>query len=253
MIPKTLFLYWGGRKLSWLRYLTVVSFAKYNPGWKIKVYYPTDPTGETSWNTSEQGVEYTGKDWFAELGKYANLVALDMTDLGFANDMPEVHKSDLFRLWALREYGGVYCDFDVLYTKALPTPKERWYCWHPDGHYAIGLLAAEKSDGICNWLLESAKLRTDKKKYQALGSQLWESMLDGTILDGWNIPKNLIYSVDWYDAERLFTDSRELAEDAIGIHWYGGSTVAGDWENVLNPTTYKEHPSTVTNIIKEVL
>lgn len=251
---KTLYLYWGGRKLSWLRYLTVVSFKKQNPDWRIAVYYPLAPTTSTSWTTDEQRVPYEGEDYFNKLHGLADLVVpFDMNTVGMKNDIPEVHKSDIFRLWALHKYGGVYSDFDILYTKPLPKVKERWFCRHPDGHYAIGLLAAEKGDSIYQWLLESANLRTDRDKYQSFGSGLWGAMLDGTTLTGWNIPEYLIYSFNWREAESLFTEKKKLPKKAIGIHWYGGSGIAGQWENLLTPDTYKDYDSTITNIIKEVL
>lgn len=249
MIPRVLFLYWGGRRLSWLRYLTVVSFKKHNPDWEIRVFRPTHPTIGTRWTTDEQRVKYEGKDWLEELPTEP----IDMKDLGFDNDMAEVHKSDIFRLWALREYGGVYSDFDILYTKSLPEVKERWFCFHPDGHYAVGLLAAKQGDDTCNWLLESVKLRTDRDKYQSFGSSLWGAMLDGAIPAGRNIPKNLVYSVDWQDAEELFTENKKLPKEAVGIHWYGGSVAAGHWENLITPETYQGYGSTITNIIKGLL
>jgi len=42
--PKLMFLYWDGSPLSYLNYLTIISFNHYNPGWKITVYIPTRRT-----------------------------------------------------------------------------------------------------------------------------------------------------------------------------------------------------------------
>jgi hypothetical protein len=254
MIPRVLFLYWGGRKLSWLRYLTVVSFAKHNPDWSIKVYYPTQPTVGNSWTTDEQIVKYTGEDYFDKLSEYAELIPFDMAELGLGNDRAEVHKSDLFRLWALVKYGGVYSDFDILYTKPMPdiSKKKSLYCHHPDNHYAIGLLACGAGDSNFNGLLELGKLATGDK-YQALGSTLWEKGLENVKLDGWNIPESLIYSHNWYGAEELFTEQGKLPKDAIGIHWYGGSITSGNWENLLNEERYTDYESTICDIIKDIL
>ena len=38
--PKLLFLYWDGSPLSYLNYLTIVSFNYYNPCWKIIIFMP---------------------------------------------------------------------------------------------------------------------------------------------------------------------------------------------------------------------
>jgi hypothetical protein len=37
-IEKTLHTYWGGDSMSYLRYLTLASFRKLNPDWKIFLY-----------------------------------------------------------------------------------------------------------------------------------------------------------------------------------------------------------------------
>jgi hypothetical protein len=249
MIPKVLYLYWGGRKLSWLRYLTVVSFKKHNPDWEVRVYCPAHPTTFQSWTTDEQRVKYDSEDYLPKLRP----TPFDMSTVGMTNDMPEVHKSDIFRLWVLHEYGGVYSDFDILYCKPLPKVRERWFCLHPNNHYAIGLLAAEKGDGIYKWLLESIKSRTDTDKYQSFGSVLWGTMLDGSTLEGWNMPKDFVYSTSWEEAEDLFTEDKKLPREAAGVHWYGGSAAAGKWENILTPGTYKEHKSTITNLVKDIV
>lgn len=240
----TLFLYWGGRNLSWLRYLTVKSFKRHNPEWKIKVYYPVKPTIGSKWHTTEQSVGYDGQDWFSELD--AEPLPFDMETIGFSNDIPEVHKSDLFRLWVIHEYGGVYSDFDILYTKPFPEVKGTIYCWHPDGHYSVGLIGGEKGSKLYADLLSMSK-ESGNNKYQVYGSTLW-GKLDAQP-EGWNIPKNLVYSYGWQDVERLFTKTEKLPEEAIGVHWYGGSELAGWWENRIAPGNIPS--STIGKIIKE--
>lgn len=248
---KTLFLYWGGQPLSWLRYLTVVSFAKHNPSWKIKVYYPVTPTKGNTWPTTEQDVEYTGKDWFKKLSKYAELVPLDMEELGFSNDLAEVHKSGVFRAWAIHNFGGVYSDMDILYSKPFPKVKERMYSRHPEtGHYSDGLLAGLQGDELFKELLEDMH-EANVSNYQSFGPTLWRRRFKQNP-DGWNIPTNLVYSCYWQDAPKLFTEQNPLPKDAIGIHWFGGNHVPGEWENILTPENH-DYKSTICDLIKDVV
>lgn len=234
---KTLYLYWGGRPLSYLRFLTVKSFRKHNPEWKIEVYYPVSPVEATTWTTQEQRAPYDGEDWFSKLD--AELKPFNMESIGCSNALPEVHKSDIFRLWVLHEYGGVYSDFDILYTKPFPDFPKRLYCLHPDGHYAVGLLGAERGDPIFKRLLESAK-KLDAAKYQSYGATLWNKELQ-VAPSGWNIPKELVYPCDWQDAQKLFTESLDLPDETIGLHWFGGVG-----EQDINTG------STIDNIVKEL-
>lgn len=252
MIPKTLYLYWGGKPLSWLRYLTIVSFKVHNPDWEVVVYIPAEPTTNVSWNTNEQKTPYSGEDYTTSLADIAEVRRFDCKLIDFPNDIPEVYKSDLFRLWVIKEYGGMYCDFDILFTKPMPdiSDKKRLYCFHPDGHYAIGLLAGCKGDEVFTRLLEKAKSIESIGRYQSYGTTLWSRVLDGAEPEGWNIPKNLVYTYGWQHADKLFTGQQELPPDAIGVHWYGGTDISASWENKLKPDTFINHRSTITNIIR---
>ena len=148
MIPKTLYLYWGG-SLSWLRFLTVYSFKKYNPDWEIKVYYPVNYSDSITWNTNEQSDAYDGENWFHKLSEYAELIPFDCEIIGMSNDLPEVHKSGLFRAWILSTHGGMYCDFDILFFKPLKIPKHInvIQCYNPEGKYfSDGFMGCDKGN-----------------------------------------------------------------------------------------------------------
>lgn len=242
----TAYFYWGGKKLSWLRYLSVKSFAKFNPKWKIKVYYPSTPTIGNTWGTDEHIVEYTGEDWFSKLDEFAELIPLDIGSLGFSNELAEVHKSGVFRYWALSKFGGLYSDMDILYSKPFPKVKDRLIFKHPDGHYADGLLVTQKGDKLCKELLKSLK-SADTSKYQSFGPTLWENLE----VEGENMSKDLVYSCDWQNASQLFNRQKSLPDGAVGVHWFGGSIEAGRWENKLRPDSYA-YPSTICDLMRKV-
>lgn len=241
MIPKTLYLYWGGQNLSWLRFLTVKSFAKHNPDWEIVVYYPFSPTKGTIWTTFEQRTVYKGEDFFTKLAEYAELRPFNMASIGSDNDMTEVHKSDIFRLWILAEHGGLYSDFDILFIKPMPdiSKKLRLFCHHPDGHYAVGFLAAKRGDDMYKSLLEKAVSITPAK-YQSLGATLWNEYLQSEP-DGWNIPATLVYPIGWQHADELFKEELGLPDESIGVHWYAGNSESKFADN-----------STIGNIVREL-
>ena len=41
-IPQTCYFYWGNTSLSFLNYLSLVSFKEHNPDWKVVLVRPTD-------------------------------------------------------------------------------------------------------------------------------------------------------------------------------------------------------------------
>jgi len=121
MIPKHLHLYWGGgKKLSYLRYLTVFSFVQLNPDWKITVWYPEKNTNISNWKTNEHSKYcYNGIDYFYKLIDISPNVSLEKANMVGFSDLSEVHKSDLHRWKILHEIGGWWSDFDILYFKPM--------------------------------------------------------------------------------------------------------------------------------------
>jgi len=65
--PKLLHLYWDGSPLSFLHYLTILSFNKHNKDWKIVIHVPEKRTKTLSWKTHEQKLKYTGACYFHKL------------------------------------------------------------------------------------------------------------------------------------------------------------------------------------------
>ena len=71
--PKLLFLYWDGSPLSYLNYLTILSFNEYHLHWKIIVYFPTDRQHNQSWKSDEQKIKYEKKCYLHKLNDIPNV------------------------------------------------------------------------------------------------------------------------------------------------------------------------------------
>jgi mannosyltransferase OCH1-like enzyme len=122
-IPNIIHLYWGrNNPLTFLQYLTVVSFSEHHPDWKIKIYYPIVISDHISWTNPEQKTKIISKDYFNELSKISSLIELievDFDKIGFNNNYSEVINLDFFRYHILYLEGGIWSDFDVVYIKSL--------------------------------------------------------------------------------------------------------------------------------------
>lgn len=264
-IPKILNLYWGNNKpLSFLRYLTVFSFNKYNPDWDIRVYYPETISRDETWITKEQKNEkYEGNDFFGELAdiQKVSLIKYDISALGFPNSMPEVHKSDILRLKLLSD-GGFWSDFDIFYFKPMESSilntekfinSEVLLCTHNASH-SIGFLGGSENNDAFKYLLSKTSIRYRKNKYQCVGSSLFKEFSHNVPSIVGNIPKSLVYPIDWNETNKLLTKEELLIDESIGIHWFGGSTIASTIENSitsLEGLSETEIESTFINIIKE--
>lgn len=103
-VPKVLHLFWGKNKpLSYLRYLTVKSFVKYNPDWGIRVHIPTSPIDSKPrlWPTEITSSKF---DYFDKLNDIPNV---DFIPVESTKEIGSVHTSDLLRIKLLHEEGGV--------------------------------------------------------------------------------------------------------------------------------------------------
>src|SRR5690606_19256542 len=121
-VPKIAHFYWGGGKLLYMRYLSIISFLKYNPDWAVVFWQPKEPFKGRSWYTDiypPKIKEELCKDYLPEVLKKVHHIEVDFKALGAAKNMSEVHKNDYIRVHALKLYGGLWSDMDIIYFKGV--------------------------------------------------------------------------------------------------------------------------------------
>ena len=267
--PKILHLYWDGSPLSYLNLLTVLSFNKYHFGWKINIYCPIKRNVHISWKTHEQKKKYIGTDYFDELKdiKNVNIHHIDTDKLPFKfKEASEVIKSDYFRLYILNKFGGLWSDFDIIYTnnieqffQTLDSRKKFIifrYKWHSANKnvYPVGLFLSQKNNSILNSLLANIESFYNKENYQCLGTTMFEKIFEHyrqfpeikKILTSMNLRDLQIVSADcylkvkWnelnllYKDETISVDMFENTSKIFGIHWFNGADIAKNYCNKLN-------------------
>ena len=115
-IPKIAFSFWEGPEFTYLNYLTIFSFAKYNPDYRI-IIYTTNDTPICDKTMFQSVVKYHNLYDFNELRKIPNVEVqvVNIKDLiNYDGVLTPVWKSDIIRIWKLYEHGGIYLDFDIL-------------------------------------------------------------------------------------------------------------------------------------------
>ena len=113
-IPKVMFGYWMTEEFPWVRYLTLATFRRFHPNWKMILYrtpvlqnYGTDYKGKSYWNEIDAlDIEVRDMDVEQRLGitfplKYCTIF------------------SDTMRYIALDDHGGFYIDLDNLFYHSL--------------------------------------------------------------------------------------------------------------------------------------
>ena len=264
-IPKVMHVYFGGR-MPWIRYLTIATFKKHNPDWRVKFYYPDVVNPTKPWNTPEHKYEDDYED-FGHLAKTTadEAIMIDTAKM-FGVSIPEVHRSDFLRWHLLSTEGGLWSDMDIVYFKPISevlfnTPGnahiDTCICMNHYGH-SVGFLLASPNNLFFSEIKNKSKINQTGDSYQYMGATLCNRILPikqekekekvrrphhrphhrydthrektWVLTDNiYNIPMDVVYA---YDAERmnhLFTktDKSRFLQNSIGCHWYAGSAFAG--------------------------
>ena len=278
-IPRVAFTYWSG-KMSYLHYLSLKSFKYLNPDWKIILYQPKFPyNGENTWTTLEHSTKYTGKDYSQQALKLdINIITVDLSEIGFRNDVPEVFKSNYVTYYILVNDGGVYFDMDVLFIKPMNEldlknkiicgntsdlstvicyydPKEK----NHGKYFSVGLLLGTPKSKFYKLLFDELLINFDPTSYMSATNHLYPKVYED--LDGIqrklpdlkfaNMEMDVVYPYNCNEMDILFkkNDLTKIKDTTIGIHWYNGHPVT---KIFLNEADY-DKKVTINQIIKKYL
>lgn len=242
-IPKIFNCYWYGNQFSYLNYLCLETFKFYNPDWTINLYRPKNGEHKlVTWWSNEQRTEYTGKNYFDCIEKLKiNMIDIDFADIGFKNEASDVHKSDYLRWYLLYNYGGLWSDLDILYTKPIDdliktsaNDNHDVGLYYFDGVFPIGFIYSIPKHDMFKKLLESVNIYYDSNEYQCIGAVMWGKLwgTDKKLKEQYDniyiLDKDTIYPYRWNEDKHFFYEKNVewLKENTIGIHWYNGGVNA---------------------------
>ncbi len=266
-IPEVLHLYWDGSPMSYLQYLTVKSFLKHNQSWRIKLHIPSKRYERHTWQSFEQKDPYRGKNYFDRvLDLDVDIRSVDMEEMGFSNDIPEVVKSDYWRYRVLSDEGGYWCDFDVLFFKAInsiydnkqpftvlgnPQDVDTLLCpvIQNDNlkYYTIGFLASSPGNPFFADLAELCHTHLDLNNYQSIGVNMLKKVFPKTddiklkYQDDINLlvlPHHVYLPLEYFQTDIIFEDGagHHFPNYTVGIHWFNGHPNAKKFQNAMgNP------------------
>ncbi len=267
-IPKIAHFYWGSTKLSFLRFMSLYSFKKLNPDWRVILHVPFKLNAVHKWAHKQHELIYHVEDYFKHVESCGiEISVLNMEDLGFSNDMNEVHKSDIARYHLLSKFGGIWSDMDILYIKPIDkffhnevspnTEIDSYYYYGTDksqneilGH-AIGFLLSAKDAPLFTDIFNKTLQMRVEKDYEGFGAGLLNTHFKKQIMDtayphSKSFHKETVYAIDHNNRKYLYEKdgAHYLGKYSVGIHWYGGS------EYVLPLITGVNHKNYLTFVNK---
>lgn len=215
--------------MSWLQTLSVKSFKKHNPEWKIILHLIAERTGRNIYNR-----EYSGLDYFLTLGRYIDDVRIIQP-----GTLHGIQESDKLRIKILHQEGGVYSDFDMLWLKSMsgfPKDFETTICWHQD-HYNMSNIVSEPGGKFLEEVIEKQG-KVTSVDYQAYLTQLFNiSYPDVRVLIErfprlLQIPYEWFYPYSIYHLDQLYKEDIDLTTHAFGVHWFAGHSLSQEFLEV---------------------
>jgi hypothetical protein len=234
------------------------------------VFCPLNPVKGNSWKTGEQNDKYTGKNYFDELKNInnVNIHYIDFDKIPFSRkEASEVIKSDYFRLYILNNYGGLWSDFDIIYTNNVEkyhnlrkkSPVRNMviyrYWWKELNKYSIpvGLFLSNKNNSILTTILKHIERYYHPDYYQCLGCQMFQHIFNKEhytdskdvlkqmkLTELWLEDAYCYLPFKWNELDMMFKnpdvqpEKIEADPNVFGIHWFNGAKDAKDYCNSLN-------------------
>jgi len=282
-IPKEIFFFWEGNKMSWMRYMTLFSFRKFNPDWKIILYVNKNTTfKENPWSNKniQDFFSYDGDDYFNKIFELnVEIIEWDIHDNNLIKTEMEIspsQKSNFLKWYKLYETGGIYSDMDILWFKSIDDFYDTLVLNDYDtaicqtAYLSIGLLASKKNNPLFKDIFINGFNCFNSQSYQTAGVlniyDLFSEVPQQGVFDEiklrypkikpYNIPMDLVYFLNHTQVEYALEHSlgsTDFSNESIGYHWYAGYSGNQKYNNILTERNYMNYNNTFTTLVKEIL
>jgi mannosyltransferase OCH1-like enzyme len=264
-IPKIFHVYWGGDILPYMRYLTVKTFMKHNPEWKVMLWQPIKVTNERSWYSHELSYDVLCDSFLSELMNLPiEKTAVNFENYGLSNEISEVFKCDFLKPHCLYTYGGVWSDMDIIYFKPItnlmvniPENKDKEVFVHISWYgFSNGFLMGAVNNSFFRKMESIAKQELNPLSYQCIGPNMYNKFFKtiasiNTISPAVNMEMSSVYPYNATEIEQIVSGGTPFfSEGTIGLHWYAGASLWGKFLKDTNGGKDNLGDNIISNIIK---
>jgi hypothetical protein len=273
-IPRHIHFYWGGQHLSYLRALSIKTFQRLNPDWRITLHVPAVvSTTKPAWDTLQQKNICVSEDYRSSLAGIRVQVH-DFEDYGFNNHAHEVHKSDFLRWLLLATQGGVWSDIDILYFRSMNSLSDNKLdnaeidtilCpLNPPSKHTVGFLMSSADNKFCSWMHNTSRDCYDPGVYQCMGSDILNNNFENLESFGGRfdnqflfLDRYAVYALTSKEIERFYQPMdaglhKKIARSGVvGLHWFAGHPLSQIFETAFTPNNADQHNNILTHVLKE--
>ena len=243
-IPKIAFTFWEGSQFTYLHALTIISFQKFNPDFRIIIYISYNKNDNViMWNSGEQNKKYNNLYDINLLKNIPNVefIEVDLNKiLDYNGVLSCVWKSDIIRLLKLYEHGGIYIDFDILFIKKIPESlfeinKLMFNTY--EGVINNAVIISNKQNYILRILIKEILIKLTKNNIQNSYMQFGPILITNIIKENSDLEKDIYYIPNvmtcpyiWNEMDKLFlTNIDQTTEDTFCMHWYNGGDISRNY------------------------
>ena len=278
MSDRLIYFFWEGGPMSYLRYMTLFSFKKYNPGWTVRLVSKESSTPSVAtWGTEERQdfTSYFGEDYSSRCaGIGVEQIDFDISYNGLLPDsMSPIHRKDLLNWYIMGTEQCVVADMDILFISSLTSEFSRFIdsgvelglvCFPGvprAGYVPISIMFSNRSEYAFR-LFRSGLERYDPLVYESCGSVLLDEDMPRRINSGevFRINEKIIFPHTTYfsfgDSMNYMYKWRVANIDeasTCGIHWYAGNPASQKFNSMITESTYRDFNNTMTYYIEKAI
>ncbi len=270
-LPKNIYFYWGNKTMSFLRYLSLYSFKKFNPDWNVILIKRRNPKTPKRYNLEEKSdsIYFKSEDCYNLVDnldieiKYIEEEYPEIAEL----DLEENHISDIILFKILGEKGGIVSDTDILYYNPIDYEKIKdidvgliSFNGYPKKDYIPLSFVLGKPNNFFKEMYERFKSKINPKIWDnspSLMDSLDLTKIKFSDLNIIRLPSHLVFPFsetkkrcDYF--KLMFEKESKIPKDSIGIHWYGANPNSQRFNNILTKDNYKNSDNTICKIIQEI-
>ena len=263
MIPKTAFFFWSkGTKLSYLRYLTLVSFRKHHPNWKVYICHP-EQGNYLNWSGPEKQ-DFLDKAETPEIDYIEKCKDLDVTFVNYKkhSDKAPVHVADFFRWDALYNNGGWFFDLDQIFVKSFDDLCQYDFVFDGSDNFYIGVIGMSKGCEIGRYVYKNMYNAYNPNYYCCTGPWYMRALLkypcDKTFKEIESKYKTFYAPINYFyplnssdDVSKLYNDNIEIDTSAYAIHWFGGHPESQKYNKLVTSDNALTFDNTITKHIQK--
>lgn len=260
MIPLNFYLFWAGKSISYLRYLTFKTLRNCHPNSNITLYISRGFNKNIHrWGREKQDFEIENDNDYTQNIKDLGVKVIELEYFSSPNYCA-IYQADLYRFWVLYNEGGFYLDCDQIILKSfdnIPLDKEFIYSRYIEpqcGDYLpTGVLGMKKGSDIGKIAMKIVPKAYSPYNYNSSGPFAMREIIKYVNTDNsFNAPKEYFYPVySSKDVDKIYNGEFEIPEESYAIHWYAGHPLSQEFNKKYTEEFARNSDDTISKYLRE--